>query len=67
MVDLPLDLSKGDFQAVSEEGAETEEKVLICVNTLCPVILDRVESDVGPCLTGEGNRVNAHMCEFSQG
>lgn len=66
MVDLPLDPSKGDFWVVSEEGAETEEKVLICVSTLCPVILDRMESDVGTCLTGEGNRVNAHIREFSQ-
>lgn len=66
MVDLPLDPSKGDFQVVSEGGAETEEKVLICVNTVCPAILDRMESDVGTCLTGEGDRVSAHMCEFSQ-
>lgn len=66
MVDLSLDPSKGDFQVVLEEGAETEEKVLMCVNSLCPVILDRMESDVRTCLTGEGDRVNAHMCEFSQ-
>lgn len=66
MVDLSLDPLKGDFQVVSEEGAETEEKVFICVNSVCLVILDRMESDVGTCLTGEGNRVNAHMCEFSQ-
>lgn len=66
MVDFPLDSSKGNFQVVSEEGAETEEKVLICVNTVCLVILDRMESDVRTCLTGGGNKVNAHMCEFSQ-
>lgn len=66
MVDLPLDPSKGGFQVVSEESAETEEKVLICVNTVCPVILDRMKSDVGTCLTGEGNGVNAHMWDFSQ-
>lgn len=66
MVDFPLDSPNGDFQVVSEEGAETEEKALICVNTVCLVILDRMESDVGTCLTGGGNRVNAHMCEFSQ-
>lgn len=66
MVDFLLSSSEGDFQVVSEEGTETEEKVLICVSTVCLVILDRMESDVGTCLTGEGNRVNAHMCEFSQ-
>lgn len=67
MIDFPVDSSKGDFPVVLEEGAESEEKVLACVNTVCPVILDRTGNDVGICVTGEGSRVDAHMCEFSQG
>lgn len=67
MIDFPVDSSKGDFPVVLEEGAESEEKVLACVNTVCPAILDRTGNDVGICVTGEGSRVDAHMCEFSQG